>query len=165
MWCLHCSRIKPIILSHMLEMKQNCGLTETNKIGVQKQQLWSLHFFWGCLHTFTAKASVILDFISPKHSLVPPTQGGILSAAIRSSLGVVGSGLSEQWVQSAQSQCALLGVGASTGSCGCEGCRKDRNWRCVFCVLSSRRILQLFWPGKMCGERTFSCGSLGALFH
>lgn len=89
---------------------------------------------------------------------------GYFVCSIRSSLGVVGSGLSEQWVQSAQSQRALLGVGASTSSCACEGCGKDRNWRCVLFVLSSRRILQLFWPGKMCGERTFSCGSLGALF-
>lgn len=57
----------------MLGMKQNYSQTETSKIGVQKQQLWSLHFFWACLHTFMAKASVILDFISPKHSLVLPT--------------------------------------------------------------------------------------------
>lgn len=35
--------------------------------------------------------------------------------------------------------------------------QEGQNWRCVFCAVISRRILQLLCPGKMCVERTFSC--------
>lgn len=139
--------------SHMLGMKQSCGLRETSKIRVRNSRCGRCIFFWVYLHTFMAKASVILELMSAKYSL--PPEGVCCLLLLGFPLELCVQPLSEQWVQTTQSQCTLLGVGASTSSCGCEGCRKDKNWRRVFCVVSSRRILQLFWPGKMCGEDIF----------
>lgn len=67
--------------------------------------------------------------------------------------------LCQQWVQSTQSQRALLGVGASTTSCEGAGRTKIGG---VFSVRLKENIAALLARKER--ERTFSCGSLVVLF-
>lgn len=110
----------------MLGMKQLWANRDQQNQNAETADVVIPFFFRVYLHTFMAKTSIILVFMSAKHSLMPSTKGVFCLLQLGLPLELWVQPLSEQWVQSTHSQRALLGVGASTSSCECEGCRKDK---------------------------------------
>lgn len=113
--------------------------------------MWSLHFFWRCLHTCTPKASVIRELSPSNTAPYLPSKRVICLPQLGLPFSVVGS--APQWAvrHRASIHHSVLRWAVFHGEVRAAGSTKIGRW--VFFVVSSR-ILRLFWLGNMHGEST-----------